>query len=264
MIVKDLGQMPESIVLFGGAYGNLQAVQAVTAIADGRPMINTGDMVAYCADGADVVRALAEVPCVAGNVEKQLASGADNCGCGFEAGTVCDLLSAGWYAHAKASLGAAELAVMRACPDVIVFAQAGLRFAVLHGGVSDVARFLWSVSPEAAFAEELRLLTAACGPVDAVVAGHSGIAFQKDVGGVTWINAGVIGMPPNDGGQSTEYVVLQDGQPHFHRLAYDAAGARAAMVSAGLTQGYHDALITGRWPSEDVLPQALRTRDLAV
>ncbi len=37
----------------------------------------------------------------------------------------------------------------------------------------------------------------------------------------------------------------------------------AAMERAGLTQGYHSALRSGYWPSEDVLPPELRRAALA-
>lgn len=258
MNIRDLGEMPERLVLFGGAYGNLQALEALLLAANGQPMINTGDMVAYCADGAAVLQSLANIPCVAGNVEKQLGNGEADCGCGFEPGTVCDLLSAGWYAHAVKTVDEQSKSIMKACPDMLVFTQAGKRFAVVHGGATDVARFLWSTSSAAEFTEEINAVEAACGRVDAIVAGHSGIAFERRLGRVTWINAGVIGMPPNNGLQATEYVILENGVPHLMQLHYDAHAARAAMVSAGLTQGYHDALITGYWPSEDVLPLALR------
>jgi hypothetical protein len=41
-------------------------------------------------------------------------------------------------------------------------------------------------------------------------------------------------------------------------LSYDVDSAVKDMKDAGLTQGYHRALSSGVWPSEDVLPQALR------
>ena len=44
----------------------------------------------------------------------------------------------------------------------------------------------------------------------------------------------------------------------FERLSYDVEAAVAAMKAAGLVQGYEIALETGVWPSEDVLPDALK------
>ncbi|MEM9850726.1 MAG: metallophosphoesterase, partial [Pseudomonadota bacterium] len=70
--------------------------------------------------------------------------------------------------------------------------------------------------------------------------------------------AGVIGMPPNDGGRTTRFAILDHGRVQFGTLTYDAATAAHAMTEAGLTQGYDRALVTGYWPSEDVLPKDLK------
>lgn len=44
----------------------------------------------------------------------------------------------------------------------------------------------------------------------------------------------------------------------FHDLFYDHTAAQGAMQAAGLIQVYDAALMTGYWPSEEVLPPALR------
>ena len=153
---------------------------------------------------------------------------------------------------------------MTSLPDIAVFSQRGRRFAVLHGGMSDVSRFLWPCSSEAAFAEEIELIQREVGPVDAVVAGHCGLPFSRTLMGVEWINAGVIGMPANDGQPATRCAALHaDGHAVFRELCYDHASARAGMERVGLTQGYHTALETGYWPSEDVLPPELRRAAVA-
>ena len=108
------------------------------------------------------------------------------------------------------------------------------------------------------FYNEINALEQDIGPVDGVVAGHSGIAFHRKIGRHQWINAGAIGLPPHDGRPETRYAVLENGEVTIHRLRYDHQAARQAMEDAGLTQGYHEALTTGIWPSEDVLPPELR------
>ncbi|MFY0659997.1 MAG: metallophosphoesterase family protein [Shimia sp.] len=267
---QDLGELAGPVLLFGGPYSNLQATEVVLAQAEALDVptghvICTGDVVAYCAQPAETVAAVraAQAVVVAGNCEKQLAANALDCGCGFEAGTTCDLLSAGWYAHANAEVDAEARCWMAGLPDVVTFQQGRVRVAVIHGGVTDVARFVFSVSPEAVFVEEIAALEALVGPVDVVIAGHSGIAFQRQVGGATWVNAGAIGMPEHDGRQETRFVVLCDGCAEIKALSYDAEAAQAAMQASGLTQGYDRALLSGYWPSVDVLPQALRLPSLA-
>ncbi len=261
MQVQDLGQISGEIVFFGGPYSNAQALEGLIAEAGNATLICTGDLVAYCAAPrlvAERVRDLG-LPVVAGNCEKQLSARALDCGCGFEEGTTCDLLSAGWYAHASADIPEDLCDWMGTLPDVVTLTSELGRGAVIHGGVSDVARFIWSVSEEREFEEELRLINGLVGDVDFVISGHSGIAFERNVAGVRWINAGVIGMPPHDGTSQTEYLrATPDGAVRFEKLTYDVAGAVAKMEAVGLTQGYHKSLETGIWPSEDVLPLPLR------
>ncbi|MGR3712208.1 MAG: metallophosphoesterase family protein [Shimia sp.] len=265
MTIRDLGELSGEVLLFGGPYSNLQATEAVLAVADARGVaaqnvICTGDVVAYCAEPAQTVACIraSEAVLVAGNCERQLAAGAMDCGCGFEAGTTCDVLSAGWYAHVDREIGITDRAWMADLPDIVVFRHNAKRVAVIHGGVTDIARFLWSTSDEAAFEEEISAIVGKVGAVDMVIAGHSGIAFQRDVAGVQWINAGVIGMPGHSGRQKTEFVVLSDAGAEILALDYDVQTASEKMRSVGLQQGYQKALLSGYWPSEDVLPPDLR------
>ncbi|MDJ0823564.1 MAG: metallophosphoesterase family protein [Paracoccaceae bacterium] len=265
MQVLDLGDLDGPVLAFGGPYSNLASLRALRARAAvlGIPaarVICTGDVVAYCAEAAESVAEMRDwgVACVAGNCEKQLSAGAADCGCGFEAGSTCDLLSTGWYAHATAACGPQERAWMAACPDIVTFTQDGQRCAVIHGGVTDIARFIWACTKESVFEEELAALSECVGPVDLVIAGHCGIPFDRQAAGVRWVNAGVIGLPPNDGAAETRFVVLDKGDVTVQHLRYDAEATRQAMKNAGLTQGYHEAVVTGWWPSEDVLPPELR------
>jgi len=260
MRVTQLGDLSGEITVFGGAYSNAQALEALLETAR-CTVICTGDIVAYCgAPNAVIDRVRAEkIHAVAGNCEKQLAARALDCGCGFEDGTTCDLLSAAWYGFANAQVGAEARDWMGQLADILTFTHRGKSYAVIHGGVTDVSRFLWSVSEEQEFQEELDALNILCGDVDVVIAGHSGIAFERAVSGVHWVNAGVIGMPAHDGTQNTEFLrISAEGAIQFEKLSYDVTGAVRDMQAAGLTQGYDTALQSGIWPSEDVLPNALR------
>ncbi|MFZ7090686.1 metallophosphoesterase family protein [Primorskyibacter sp. 2E233] len=260
--------VPGDLLVFGGPYSNLQATRAVRAQAKslGIPAGNcicTGDVVAYCANPLETIAEIRDWGCqvIAGNVERQLAQGALDCGCGFDEGTTCDRLSAGWYAHANAHVTPEARDWMGTLPDMIRFDHAMGQIFVLHGGATQVNRFLWPSSSGADLRSEIAELQAGDDTIKpaCILAGHSGIAFQRMIEGIKWINAGVIGMPPHDGHQATRYAVLQeDGEAEIHHLHYDAEGAASAMEQAGLTQGYHVALLDGHWPSEDILPADLR------
>ena len=260
MKVHDFGQFDGPLLLFGGPTSNFQATVAFAKIATDVPAICTGDVVAY---GANPVETVALVrargwPVVAGNCERQIAAGADDCGCGFGADTACDLLSRGWYPFAASRIATDDRKWMEDLPDFGLFTHQGRRYAVIHGGVTAINRYLWPSSADVDFVHEIDALEVAVGQIDGIVAGHAGIAFHRRIGRHQWINAGAIGLPPHDGRPETRFARLDRGEVTFKRLSYDHLAAAEAMSRAGLTQGYHQTLKTGIWPSEDVLPPEMR------
>lgn len=254
------------VLVFGGPYSNLQATEALLAEAArlGIPparILCTGDVVAYGADPAATLDRVMESGCaaIAGNCEENLAGARPDCGCGFEEGTACDLLSRAWYPYAAARVSEAQRRWMAALPARLVLEIGGRRLAVIHGGAAETARFLFASASE----EELAAEIAATG-CDGVIAGHCGIPFARMAGGGLWLNAGAIGMPANDGTPRSWFALLRpQGQglrAEIRPLSYDHAAAAAAMRAAGLPEGYAAALGSGLWPSCDVLPPAERAR----
>ena len=265
MPTRDLGQVDGPLLVFGGPYSNRQATEAIIAEAARRDIppwhcLCTGDVVAYCADPAETVSLIRDwgCPVVMGNCEESLGSGAEDCGCGFADGTACDLLSTQWFAHATARLDDDVRAWMAALPRKITFEVAGRKSAAIHGGWAGgpaaINRFLFASQPDSAYTAEFDALDA-----DIVLAGHCGLPFVRQVGARQWLNAGVIGMPANDGDPATWFLILEpDGSHAFHQLGYDHGAAARAMRSAGLAEGYAAGLETGLWPSLDILPEAER------
>src|SRR5260370_21070411 len=103
---RPLLQLDGPAIVFGGPYGNLEAMRALLEQAarlgvPGERMVCTGDVVAYCADPAATVdlvrRSGARV--VMGNCEESLAARNSDCGCGFVPGSACDKLAAACFAH---------------------------------------------------------------------------------------------------------------------------------------------------------------------
>lgn len=255
------GHLP--VLVFGGPYSNLRATEALMAEAGrlGIPadrVICTGDVVAYCAEPEETTRAVAGWGChaIQGNCEQQLAAGAADCACNFEEGSACDLLAKGWYPYAAARISPEMRAWMGALPETLAFNFGGMSFRVVHGGVDEVAKWV--------FASEAGMIADECARVnaDVIIAGHCGLPFVTRAGRQTWFNAGVIGMPPNDGRVEVWYGLIaptgEGVQLSTHRLAYDHQGAAAAMRRSGHANGYARTLVTGLWPSLDVLPEAER------
>jgi predicted phosphodiesterase len=264
--ILELGLIEGPLLVFGGPYGNRQATQSLYHIARRRGIpparvICTGDVVAYCAEPEPTVQLIRDwgIAVVQGNCEAALAADAADCGCGFAPGSACDVLTETWYPHAARQLSRASKRWMQDLPRAIRFAMQGRSFLVIHGGVTQNNRFLFQSTP----VQELRAELAQAG-ADAVIAGHCGLPFGRPIDDGLWLNAGAIGMPANDGTRAGWYLLLEPAPDaiaiSWQRLAYDAQGAFAAMQSAGLANGYADALLSGRWPSMDVLPGDERRR----
>mmetsp|Transcript_52814 Transcript_52814/g.165870 ORF Transcript_52814/g.165870 Transcript_52814/m.165870 type:complete len:360 (+) Transcript_52814:56-1135(+) len=274
--ILDLGVFDGPVLLFGGAYSNLQALQAMLKVAKDelrippQRMIHTGDAVAYCAQPRETVELLRDsgAHCLMGNCEENVGFGKPDCGCGFPENSACNAYSLNWYAHVMRQLdGHSQLQMwMAERPRRIDFTMAGRRFAVVHGSPRNISEFLWPSTPDSELQACFGVLPAG---VDGIVGGHSGIPFARLVppapgvpGGRhrLWINAGVLGMPANDGTSRGWYAVLSPSssgglEVSIRALEYDAKQAAEAIYADGtLVRGYADSLLSGVWPSHDVLP----------
>ncbi len=251
------------LLVFGGPYSNLEATGTLRRRADalGIPagnVICTGDVVAYCAAPEETARVVADWGChvIQGNCEQQLAVAAEDCACNFEDGTECAALAKGWYPYASARMSGEMRAWMADLPETLHFMYGGYSFRVVHGGTSLVNRWVFQ-SERNVLAEEVALAAA-----DVMIAGHSGLPYIARVGRRVWFNPGVIGMPANDGTADVWYGLIRsvDGGLLLstHRLTYDHNSAAAAMRRSGHANGYARTLVTGPWPSLDILPPAER------
>ncbi|MDB5365552.1 MAG: Radical domain protein [Rhodospirillales bacterium] len=251
------------LFVLGGPYGNLDATRAALDEAGRRgvrDLLCTGDLVAYCADAAETVALLraSGAAIVAGNVERQLAAEAEDCGCGFEEGSACDALSARWWQHARAMIDRDTRAWMGTLPDRIDVQWAHTRFSAIHGGAREISKFLFASTDDPTFAAELDLLG-----TDGVIAGHCGLPFVRELfDGRVWLNAGAVGLPANDGTPRVWCAQLTPQGEGIEietiALDYDPAPAAARMRQAALPEAYAEALTSGLWPSLDILPAAER------
>jgi len=268
---KDLGVMEGPVLVFGGAYSNLQALEAVLKLAKDElhipvdRIIHTGDVVAYCAQPRETTECLrsSRVHCLMGNCEESIAQAKSDCGCGFPEDSACNAYSINWYDHVTKELqGRSDLATwMNELPRRMEFTVSGRRLTVVHGSPRNISEFIWpstSVSElQACFAELPE-------NIDGIVNGHSGLPYARLVPcgsqQKVWLNAGVIGLPANDGTSRGWYALLT---PKGHggleistrSFEYDVqAAADAIYATPQLVRGYADSLLSGVWPSHDILP----------
>lgn len=189
------------LLVFGGPYSNLEATIAMRKFAEEQkiPPCNilcTGDLVAYCASPEETVNLIRDwdIQVVLGNCEESIGNDADDCGCGFEEGSSCNLLSTSWYNYSKPRINKENRSWMAKLPPQIRFNYCGLDCLAIHGAFNSINQFIF---PSTAIEEKQSQLRQA--DIDIIISGHSGIPFGDITGNGCWLNAGVIGMPANDG-----------------------------------------------------------------
>ena len=256
----NLGLIDDPCLIFGGPYSNLQATQALFTAAkkhgiEAERIICTGDTVAYCAEPQATVDLIRDndIHVIKGNCEQSLAENLHDCGCGYEAGSACDLLSVKWYEFASTTLDQHTKNWMSELADSIIFEMAGRSLKVVHGSVTSINQFIFPATDENIKHQELDHSRA-----QGLICGHSGIPFSQILDTRLWHNAGVIGMPANDGTVRTWYSLLtpENGQitVSHHPLDYDYKTAAAEMRRNKLPLDYAQTLEDGFWPTDEIMP----------
>ena len=259
--MSNLGNIEETMLIFGGPYSNFAATAAMKARAAdlgiaAERIICTGDVIAYCGEPVETLELIRDwgIHVVMGNCEESLAHGEDDCGCGFEAGSDCSVLAIAWYEFANRRVTTSQRRWMQALPRSIDFAMSATSVRAIHASLTSINEFVFASS-----ARDTRLAQMREAGIDAVIGGHSGIPFGQRIDERHWLNAGVIGMPANDGGQYGWYMLMEPRNDaidvSWHHLDYDHAASRKTTIAAGMS-AYGEALADGLWPSIDVLPEA--------
>ena len=219
-------------------------------------IICTGDIVAYCGNPRETTNLIREWGCqvVMGNCEESVGYEREDCGCGFEEGSVCAALSSNWYNYAVSQINQDNKQWMRTLPRAINFNIESVAFTVIHGGVEDISEFIFRSTQVRRKQEIINIFGSDC-----IIGGHSGIPFGQDINSGYWLNPGVIGMPANEGQNHGWYMIIEskDGRviASWYKLEFDIQGAVSAMQKAGLPDEYQKTLADGLWPSMSVLPE---------
>ncbi len=251
-------------LIFGGAYGNFQATNAILNYAKLHGFgpantIFTGDLVAYCGQPQETTDLIREFNChmIMGNCEESLAAGRDDCGCGFEENTACSVLSAQWFSFCQSALNHETKQWMGTLPRSLDIQIGGFRLFCTHGTPSEINEFVFPSD-----IAEGRFHVPSSPIFDGYVVGHSGLPFIAEQNNKIWLNSGSGGMPANDGTPNVWFATVEAANgiltAELHAVDYDAQSAATAMRSAGLDNGYRDCLSSGIWPSHDVLPETER------
>lgn len=259
--ITNLGKLRNKVLLFGGVYSNLQALEALMLVAQSNKIVPencicTGDIVGYCAQPEETIQLFKEwgAVSIAGNVELQLCDGEENCGCDFAAGSRCDDLSKIWYPYAKSKISKIALDFLKELPQHVSFQFGSQQITVVHGSYFNVSEFIFKSTPWMIKAPNFDASNS-----DIIIAGHCGLPFHHKNDNKLWLNPGVIGMPANNGKPSVWYAIIEDTPTGFkfkhHELAYNNLLAHDLMMNENLPKAYAKTLLSGIWDNTDILPQ---------
>ncbi len=260
-MTKDLGEIKGKMLLFGGVYSNLQALQELQKIAsvEGIPPSNiicTGDVVGYCAQPEETVNVFRDwgAHCIIGNVEEQLREGGNDCGCDFEEGGRCASFADNWYPYAQLHLSDDSIYWMHTLPDYLAFEFNGKKFFVVHGSSHHISDYIFKSTGWEVKQREFEHTAA-----DVIVAGHCGLPFHDRKEGKMWLNPGVIGMPANDGTERVWYGLLEESQGKIrfeHRtFTFNGDYTHDLMLRKHLPEEYAETILTGLWDNNEILPE---------
>lgn len=268
--IKHSKPLAGQVLLFGGVYSNLQALEAIKEEAerltiDPQNCICTGDIIGYCAQPEETLQLFKAwgAQSIAGNVELQLSNGSQDCGCDYKEGSRCDSFSQLWYPYAQRKLSQDSIQFISQLPDHISFQYAGKKVFVAHGSYNHISEFIFKSTPW-----QQKKINFEKTKANVIIAGHCGLPFFNQVDDDLWLNPGVIGMPANDGATKVWYAVLNDTNGlHFkhHTLQYDYKTTHQLMLKNNLPQAYAKTIITGIWDNTEILPpQETKQQGLAI
>ncbi|GER58216.1 hypothetical protein ULMA_03240 [Patiriisocius marinus] len=258
--IENLGILDGKILIFGGVYSNLQALEKLKHISEELNIapencICTGDIIGYCAQPEETIQLfkLWGARSIVGNVEIQLRDNETDCGCDFREGSRCDGFSQLWYPFAQSKLTQNSLDFIATLPDHITFSFGGNINTVVHGSYNNVSEFIFKSTPwslkETSFNDTKS---------DVIIAGHCGLPFKDEQNKKQWINPGVIGMPANDGEPHVWYAVLEEINGKMiashYTMNYNHQLTSQLMKNGLLPEEYARTIVTGIWDNTEILP----------
>jgi predicted phosphodiesterase len=259
-ITLNIGELKGKLLLFGGVYSNLQALEGLKEIATNLNVSNnniicTGDIVGYCAQPEESVQLIKKwgIHAIAGNVEIQLREDQEDCGCDFSEDSRCDIFSRQWYPYAQKKVSNNSLLWMKTLPNFITFTYNDKKVVVVHGSLFETSEFIFKSTPWEIKQKNFNEVEA-----DIVIGGHCGLPFKEANNDKLWLNSGVIGMPANNGNTKVWYATVEvvDGEilVEHHSYSYNHNLASKLMENVKLPASYALTLKNGIWDNCDILP----------
>ena len=251
------------VAVCGGVYSNHVALAAFLALAERRrsdAVYCLGDLGGF-GPFPERVRPLldeGEVRVVQGNYEQSLASGAEDCACGYT-DPRDNHFAALSYRYTAAKCSAGFRAWMGSLPPRRRARLGEAELLLVHGSPRRVNEFLFdSTTPD----DFLELLLAVEG-ADVLVCTHTGLPWTRRLpSGRAAVNVGALGRPANDGRQAVRFAWLEADPEapggvaiEVVPLDYDTAALITGMRSEGLPEEFVATIASGWWTTcLEILP----------
>jgi hypothetical protein len=248
------------VAVFGGVYSNHFALAALLDDASRRgceAVYCLGDLGGFGPHPEKVWPLLetGAVRVLQGNYEISLASGANDCNCGYTdpRDNHFAALSFG-YTAAHCSDGFRRW--MGELPPRRRVRVAGHELLLVHGSPRQVNEFLFASSTPVPFLESLLDRERA----DGVLCTHTGLHWHRELpSGRHAVNVGAIGRPANDGAPHVWYSVIEARgaglDVELVPLPYDHESLAAEMRAEALPAEFIETILTGWWTTcLEILP----------
>ncbi|MEE9562073.1 MAG: metallophosphoesterase [Thermoanaerobaculia bacterium] len=248
------------IAVFGGVYSNHLALEALLADAQRRgaeAIYCLGDLGGFGPNPEKVWPLLDRggVLTLQGNYEESLASGRDDCNCGYTDPRDNRFAEIS-YRYTAEHTSPQLKTWMGSLPRRRRVRVGACELLLVHGSPRRNNEFLFHSTSPIAFLEAL-LDHEHCG---GVLCTHTGLHWHRRLpSGRDVVNVGVIGRPANDGDTAVWYAMLEDRDDHLGvnliRLPYDHLSLATEMCRERLPQEFVDTILTGWWTTcLEILP----------
>jgi diadenosine tetraphosphatase ApaH/serine/threonine PP2A family protein phosphatase len=239
------------IAVFGGVYNNSVALRETLADARARDVDGIfclGDLGGFGPHPDRVYPLLrdADVHVMQGNYDESLASGREDCGCGYTDPRDNHFARIS-YVYTFRNTSTENKAWLATLPTAFRIRLGERRVLMCHGSPRLINEFLWeSTTPDGLLRG---LLTAH--DADVLFCTHTGIKWHRRLpDGRDSVNVGVIGRPENDGATSVWYTIVTAGPSltvEFVPVRYDHETLAREMEREGLPPEFAETIRTGWW-----------------
>jgi predicted phosphodiesterase len=239
------------IAVCGGVYANSVALRETLADARARDVdavFCLGDLGGFGPHPDRVYPLLREagVHVMQGNYDQSLASGREDCGCGYTDPRDNHFARLS-YVYTFRNTSTENRAWLGTLPSAFRIRLGDRRVLMCHGSPRLINEFLWeSTTPDGL----LRGLLAEH-DADALLCTHTGIKWHRPLpDGADAVNVGVIGRPENDGATNVWYTIVTAGPSltvDFVPVHYDHESLAREIEREGLPPEFAETIRTGWW-----------------